>query len=371
MIKINLLILLFFFFYIENTYGQIKWTTISDTITLTPSYFQDTGIIYLNYKKKDGSNRVGVSGIITVSFLDNRVYLNDWKNVYLLNNTDILQMGFTNYGEYLNENLFTKNFHDSLLLTFRRTIYHLIGLNEVSFSVSKKVKYDFDENGLFIRNQKKIKGKVCYCDINQVVLLTEEGELLNFRDGDFNFLEYNGLRGFKCESFYSYLFVDYTKQLTEIRNQWRSNVFKTNIKDLIDVYGPIDNSFELDAISKLFVWKNEKVNYYLDIFTSSKTEANIFGYSNSNLSASSNNYLAAVSPFFIYGNKYLNATINQSLSTSNVTINSTSQKGNIISQNESEILSVVVDKSGRITNIYEKKIFSNPSYGQSFKFINF
>jgi hypothetical protein len=339
-----------------NSYSQIKWHLIDDTTTLTPNIFTAPGSVTIPNK----SSAIQVSGTLEIILNAKTVILNTSNDIFSLKDKQIQSITLDKFGYFEQPNLFKDDFTDSLLHYYRRTLYPILDLNEISFSSSKRVQYSLEDTGLIIKNQKILYGKLCYADIDNITLLDENGEIHNLKDGDFNFFQYLGTKIFSCKGLYDYLFKNYQQKLQEIINSWNERVKDESLEELIKSFGAIDKIINLPSDKKMISWKQNLQAYNLHLSTTNLVTNN-YRYT------VTNTLFTNISPFFLY--QY---TINTSaLRIVTQGSSSTFQSGDIISKDIGYSLTIIQDSSNKTIDVFQKNIFSEPTYGMPFKFINF
>ena len=233
------------------------------------------------------------------------------------------------------------------------------------------MEYVSQENGLALRDQKISMGKICYVSPTNIVILRENGELDNFSDGDFNFLEVSSFKAFKCKQLYDFIYADFKNNLNEHINKWEGQMKKSSIDSIISIFGPMDNITNISTDRKMITWKREKPVYYINLNTSSRSTYAGFQNSVANIVTNKMSSLYGISPFFLSGNSYRTTDINYSGSGSAVASSQTNQSGNIKMENQGLFLAIIQDENNKIVYVYHENIFSDPSYGQPFKFVSF
>jgi hypothetical protein len=249
-------------------------------------------------------------------------------------------------------------------------VYPNLNLNEISFSVSKKVEYVIENSVLSLKNQKVLKGKLCYVDLTNIIILGEDGEIVSMKDGDFNFLEIEHFKGFSCRTLYDYIFPEFKEKLEKIKIQWKENIEESNLENLISRLGPFSNIANISTDKRMITWKRNQQAYYLDInsinigLSSSKnnTLANII---------SNTSFLGAVSPLFYYGNSYRNTDILLNENKTAVISNQNNQSGLIVSKDEGYTIAIIQDLNNKIVQVYQENYFTDLKYGSAFRFITF
>ena len=350
------------------TNAQIKWNVTNDTTKLTPTRFIGKGFVNVN-NGKTGTMRV--DGTIVVDMKESHIYFNDGKNIFQFEKDQLSDIKLEGYGSFTGAELFRKSFSDSFLQHYRRIIYPSLELNEIVFSLSKKARYELLDDGLVLKNQKKLIGKICYVDLDNISIVNKDGELEQLKDGDFNFLQVGILKTFSCKDLYNYLFRDFEKRLSENINKWEDDIKKDNIEGLIAFFGPFENIANISSEKKMITWKKIRPAYYFNLSTNSRT----FSYTSNryltNLTSNGGSFFSRISPFFIYGNSYRSVDISQSGNSMNMATSQSNQSGSIIYKDEGSTFAIIQDSNNKIIQVYHENIFSDPQYGKPFRFISF
>lgn len=352
-----------------STAAQIKWDVANDTITLSPNVISTSGSISIS--KGNNGGTITTSGSIGIALKEKNIYFDDGNNLFKISSDALESLTLKNYGVFTEGELFNDDFKDSVLQHYRRLIYPTLNFNEVSFSSSKRVEYSLEESGLTLKNQRLTIGKLCYIDLNSIIILTEDGQLVTMQDGDFNFLKVGGFKGFYCKSLYNFIFNSYQKKLAENIETWVNTVKQMDIEGLISIYGPFDKMINISTDKKMISWKKNIQAYYLDISTYSNSSSVIKNNYSANISTLGTSYYNNVSPLFLYGNSYRStytSIVGSSLKSSSVFTN---QSGKITSKEEGFTIAIIQDSNNKIVQVYHENIFSEPQYGSPFRFITF
>lgn len=354
----------------KKSYCQINWNTISDTFTLSPNKIFEKGLVTISNTQSGAS--IQVNGSLEFLMKENQILFNDGNNVFHFKNSDILNIKLENYGRtFFADELFKKDFGDSILQHHRKTVYKNLGLNKIIFSLSKRNEYDFENSLLVLKNQKKIEGKLCYVGIDKIVILNENGDLNTIEDGDFNFLQMDQFKGFACKELYDHIFEKFQQNLDENIKEWKEKVSKKSLEDLIQIFGPMERIENIDADKKIIVWKKTFQSYYVNFSTNSYGFTSIHNIAATEINTYNDFFLGTISPFFIYGNNNRNTNLSIYSNTSITSNNSSSLSGSILTKDNGTVLSVVQDSLGKTIQVYQENIFSKPDYGSPFRFINF
>lgn len=350
--------------------GQVNWN-VNKTISLNPTVFQSSGSITVEDSKS--KTLVSIGGMLTFFLQEKKLFFNDGKNSFDIKLSEVNSLNTDDFGLFSQSNLFSKEFSDSLLQHYRRKLYNKLSLNEITFSSSKRVEYIYEDGELKLKKQKLTKGKLCAVTLTNIVTLSEEGELLVFKDGDFNFLQMDQFRGFNCKSLYDYFFPVFSRDLKKNIDNWNQTIRLNSIEQMIEKFGPCESVINLTPEKKLLTWKKEIKIYYIDIRESSTTTT----FSLANRNTYVNQYGSGwVSLFSSVPSAFLNtytyryteiSSTGQAFST-NTTSNS--KIGKVWSKDNGYILSVIVDKDNKITNVYHENVFADPAYGIPFEFVD-
>lgn len=342
---------------VEFSYSQNHWNVTNDSITLSPNRFEGEGSIDII---GEGNTNPHVEGNIIIYLKEKKIVFNDRKNSFQFDKKKLVSLKMNNYGSFAADELFNSDFADYLLKSYREELYFKLDLHTIEFSSSKRKKYETKEGGLLLVNQKLQKGKICYSDHDEIKVLTEQGELKTFTDGDFNFFISNDLKEFSCASIYFKIFQNFSEKLSDAKSNWKETVKKINIDNLISLYGPFESMLKTTTDKTIYVWRKSKPTYYFNTSTFSNTFSNAISSGNS-----TTNYY--YSPLYLYGNVYRNNSLN-TMGSSNT---STFQNSKMSIIDEGNILSVTVDANNKIVDVFEENIFSQPLCGRPFRFVNF
>ena len=342
----------------SNINGQLKWNLIDDTITLSPNIITAIGDVTIQQGKAETS--LQVSGTLAIILNAKTVILKNGNDIFNFKDKDLLDLQLNDYGRFQHEELFKDRFTDSLYKYYRKSLYPTLELNKIQLDISKRTQYSLEDTGLTLKNQKLLLGKLCYVDLENIIILDENGELHNLKDGDFNFFVFNGLKDFSCKGLYRYIFANYGTRLKENREEWEERVRKESIEDLIETFGAIDKIISITQDKKMISWKEniEAYNIFISSFSSRSTYTTTKSYTNGN------SLFTNISPFFLYGNIGITSALNS------YTRSTTSTSGTVSSRDVGFSLAIIQDASNNTTQVFQHNIFSDPVYGMAFKFIN-
>jgi hypothetical protein len=354
-----------------STFGQIKWEVVDESFTLTPSIIVEKGTLDVFIgRSKDQITKEG-TGEITIDLTEKVIYLNDGNNIYKFKSDLIKKLTIEGYKIFIGEELFKKEFADSLLFNYRKKIYPKINLIEIEFSSSKRVLYDFSDEGFVLKNQKKSKGKICYVSPTRIIILYDNGELDEFKDGDFNFLQVNSFKAFKCRNLYDYLFKDFENGLIRNIKRWENEILKLNLDSAISLFGVIDNITSISPDRRMISWKKERPVYNINLSNTKVTSSYSKSSSQTNYFSTRLSTIYSISPFFLYGNAY--RTEDVSFSSSGITLLSSqsSQSGYVRLEDDGYSITMIQDNNGKNLRIFHQNVFSEPRYGEPFRFVSF
>lgn len=345
-----LLFCLTFLLISKNSFSQkINWNFIADSLTLSPNRISGKGDISINNK----STSYALNGSFTFLLNDEILFFKDSLGLYKLKYSEIENVQLEN-GDIIPKSLLNnKNSKDSILLKFRKSIYKKLLLNEIEILFSEENKYVVSDFTIKVKNPLYLKGKICQVGFYNLFILTEEGELLKINDGDFINIIFENKKYLECRDLYQMVFDNYSEDLKKLTNYYDSLLKISTIDDLVKFLGPYEKILNLPKGNKLYVWDKPKFKEILDLRTSS----NLFTNSNTyfpNFNKGSNGFL-----MFNYANSMLSS------------FGSSWQTGSVTTINEAEILSLTVDDSGKIINVYQERIFPSIKYGVTIKFIHY
>ncbi len=367
----HIIFVMFIYFNLTLTpiIAQLKWDVVNDTITLTPNkIFAEGSVAVLNGKS---GGAINFDGTIEVDMKEKTIFFNDGKNLFQFKNEDLANVSLNGYGTFSSDDLFKRFFSDSTLQHFRRLLYPNLDLNEITFSLSKRVEYGVENNALVLKNQKSLIGKLCYIDLDNIVILNDDGEIEKLQDGDFNFLETDGFKGFSCKAFYNYIFTYFEKKLKDNINNWNERMKQMDLESLIAFWGPFDNLINISQDKRMITWKKSSLAYYLNLSTLNTSRSFTRNNFLSNIISTSNSFFENISPFFLYGNSYRTSDISLYGNTSTVSSSLTIQSGKIVSKEEGFTFTIIQDSNNKIIQVYQENIFAEPQYGSPFRFISF
>jgi hypothetical protein len=343
---------------VNNTTAQIKWNLIDDTVTLSPNIITGVGDVTIQQGKAEP---LQVSGVLAIILNAKTVILNNAKDVFNLKDKELSELELNGFGRFQHEDLFQDAFKDSLYRYYRKTLYPIIELNQISLDISRRTQYSLEDTGLTLKNQKLLSGKLCYVDLDNLIVLDENGELHNLKDGDFNFFVFNGFKDFSCKGLYNYIFIDYKERLIEHIEEWKERIKKKSVEDLIETFGAIDKIINISPDKKMISWQQNMEAYNISLSSHSSRLTYVADRSYTQV----NSLFTNISNFFLYGNVGITSTTNTTI----VNSTSTFQSGTISSKDVGYSLIIIQDASNKTIQVYQHNIFSNPSYGMAFSFI--
>ena len=348
-----------FFSIINNLDAQnskINWNVINDSINLSPSRIKANGSFV--YEKASGRADAQIFGEMTVLLKEQQIFYNNGVNLFKLNYSDFKFLDLDSIKLFTLNDLNQKTFPDSITYHYRKYLYNKLDLNEIIVLISKKNKFELIDGELKIRNPSYINGKICSVSIDNLVLLTAEGELINFSDGDFVNVTVLGKKYMECKTLYNFCYNYFTNDLLNLKDNFATKIKESKIEDLVNLVGPFDKVQLLPNNNKIYIWNKPLPKYYINISTTASSFSRFNSFSNYNLNTS---------PIFSYTNtyRYLNSnTFGTSSSTSKIT-----QGGEVSTVDEGQLLSLVIDANNKIISVYQERLFAEPSYGLPFRFI--
>lgn len=334
---------------------EVKWNFIDDSLTLSPNRLVGTGSFSI---RKNNPDNVQVSGKLTLLLNDEILFFEDSGNMFKLKFNDIEFINLDGVPKVItSDNLNNKNYKDSLIQYYRANLYRNLQLNEVLFLFSKKNKYEISDGTLSVKKPMYLKGKLCSISPLSMVVLTEDGELIKAFNGEFINLSFKNFKTFECNGLYEKIYYSYINDVDSLRVNYQSRIKEKTIDEIVGIIGPFDKQQSLPSGNRIYIWDKPEMKQIFSLNTNTFASSNSFSTSSTylNNNYSINNPIVA----FNYGNKFTN-------------INSTSsQSGSISYVNQGAHLSITIDASNKIINVYQERILNKPEYGTNFKFINF
>jgi hypothetical protein len=366
-----LILVLLFLSTSNNIFSQFNWNTIDDSVSLNPNLYLLNGSATIS----------GLGKVITddnkiyLDFKNKNIYLNNFNNVYKFPFDQVLYIFISEGEEFSGKTFFESEFKEKTIKSHRKKLFNSLLLNNVLFTYSKKNKLDVSKDGkLFVKNEKLKTGKICAVGLDFVVILTEEGDLLNMSDGDFNSLSFDNNKVKDCKTLYNIVFSYFQSELEKRVDRWEQDILSMDITRLLNKFGPLNISKDITSEIKQLEWEWPIITYQVNLSTAVRQ----FGLGDfmrrttftSNAISSIYGDIAG-SSIFMYGNSNRTGSIESSMSGLNTTITNTSQNGKITMLNEGAKVSIVKDKFGKSIILNHKNIFSDLNYGSPFKFIEY
>jgi len=351
--------------------AQINWEVNKDDVTLNPTSYICKGSLAIRLGSKNDNTTTPASGELTIDFDEKVIYLYDGEDIFRFKADMIDNLKVEGYKSFSGEQVFKREFTDSLLDFYRKGVYHSLSLNQIQFSSSKRVEYASQDNDLVLKNQKISKGKICFVSPTDITILTEEGELNDFKDGDFNFLQVGSFKAFKCRALYDFIFESFKSKLYDNIMKWETEMKNSTLDSIIAIYGPMDNITNISPDRKMITWRKHRPVYYVNLNTYNSRISNTFHNSSTNIVSSQMSSIYGISPFFLFGNSYRTTNVNYSGNATTVASSQTSQTGRINMEDEGLSLTLMLDANNKIISVYQEKIFTDLAYGQPFRFISF
>lgn len=317
-----------------NSFGQLNLNVLPDN--LNPDLIKNLpGIITI----KDSQ----VEGFFDIDLRDNQVYFNDGNLIFSLKELSYDKvMVYDLIGVNLKDNIGKYNKAD-LIKLYRASIYNKLGLNEIIYSSSKNLKVRVDNSKFKILDEVSFKGKVCSISPDKIVLLDSSGEIKTITNANFNYLQLGKSKYFSTGSCYFDFFNQFQEQLKKVKDLYLENFKKMKIEEIIAMFGPIENVYQIDADRKIIQWEIKEFSQYSSSSSISVTNR-VTPYSFIN-----------ISPIFY---SYQNAISNESKSSS------------FLERSAKKALLFNVT-TGKIENFYTNNFFSDLKNGEMFRFINY
>lgn len=351
--------------------AQIKWEVISSDITLNPRVFTETATIYITTGRNDVKPVKSDDGYVTFDLDGKYTYINSNHNNFKFKNDQITNVEIQGLMFDGNE-LSKKEFADTLVTKYRKSIFSTLNLNQVTFSSSKRQEFDIDNNGyLFLKNQKYSTGKICCVGYDFITVLTETGDLDTYKNGDFNFLQIGSFRALDCQSLYDFVYRDFQKTLTENKSKWEQELLRANIDSLLTLLGPVDNISQISNDRKLITWKKDNTTYEIMMSSFNSRTGTTFGTSRANYMSFGTLNFSGISPFFIQGNTYRNSELSTTSSAVTTTVTQNVQNGSIFKHDTGPAISILIDANQKPVKLFHSNVFSDPRYGAPFRFVNY
>jgi hypothetical protein len=368
---IRFIVITFLLAYFQPLNAQLKWEVAEESITLTPDIFIEKGVLYVSILRNRDRVERACRGEITIDLSEKVIYFNDNENIFRFKKDDISRLSIDGVGTVEGQEVFNKDFADSLKINYRSSLYTRLNLNEIEFSSSKRIAYDIGNDGLFLKNQKKSLGKICYVSQKSIVILYENGDLEEFKEGDYNYLQVGTFKAFKCIHLYDYIYGEFKNQLKDNIARWESNALNLDLESLISRFGSFDNISTVSPDLKMIVWKKTVPVYSINMGTTTNT----FSHSQASLNGQINTYqktdLYGFSPLLVFGNSYRNTVSNMSSSGTTQVMAQTRQSGLVSVKDEGYSVSVLLNANNKGLKIFHQNIFTDPNYGEPFRFISF
>jgi hypothetical protein len=355
------------------SYGQILWTVENESINLNPTEVTENAQILI----KD----VVIAGTTIFNFVNKEMYFQDKNGVYRLETNDVEEINSI-FGKYTSRNLFDEKSVESIRVLYRYKLYEKLNLNKITFCLSKNPIYSIQNGTLELKNSKIVEGKICGITPTEIILVDTVGNLISVTDRELVFLNFLGKRYFRTSQLYNIFYSNYDEQLIKTIESWRNKIIGKSLENIVFEEGPYDRIIELGE-NKIFIWEWSSQTFFVNLGNSSSnlsvssvnssiqgnTISSVFGSSSGLFTYNKNgssSYLSSVSSISgLYLNKYLlngmALGLNQSVS---------NLKGTVTSRQDEVKFSVLVDK-GKVSEVFHENIFSYPSYGRTFKFVNY
>jgi len=172
----------------------------------------------------------------------------------------------------------------------------------------------------------------------------------------------------KCQELYDYLYVSYKTELKKFVQNWNKQMISNGVEEFMKINGSIDKVLNISSNKRLLIWEknnNEfRVNVSSGTFSTSSSLSNFYSTTNENTYGFFNSYAPSL---FISRNISRYGTMNGLINSSTKTI----QSGTVESVDQSINISLLVDTSNAILDVYTKNVFYSPKYGNPFQFIQY
>jgi hypothetical protein len=200
------------------------------------------------------------------------------------------------------------------------------------------------------------------------LVLGEDGEIINLKSKDFNFLDISGKRFFNTFSFYSYIYDHFQIDLQQSIELWKKNIATYSIEKLIKEWGAVTKVVAVTNQKRILSWERNSEVYTINLSSSNYTNKTNFGTTREYSDASWFSSLFGSASMFISSN-YL--SLNNYISNSNFSMEGshTNYFGNITATERKVCLSVLVNSDNVIEAVFHDNYFSNLKWRAPFKFI--
>jgi len=363
----KLYIIILFMGTINISTAQINWNIIDDSVNLTPSKYSLLGSVTIISLGRI----ITVDNLVDIDFNDKSIYVNNFNNYF--------KFPFDQVDKFYTSDLIksidisgNSEFKKTVISNYRKSLYDKLDLNTISFTYSKRNKIAITDDGkLYYKNEKGIQGKICEIGVDKVTILTEEGELETFSDGDFISLKTQNIQAKNCRTLYNYVYNSFKKDLNQFMQNWENEINTFDITKLIETFGSLNAIKEITPVLKQYEWRWPEINYLININAQSNQRTSSFNFSNSLFLGTTNQYrLNSISnSLFLYYNtfRYLNPYSN----TLALTSSNSNQRGIVSMTDNGKAIVIVKDNTGKSISLYHKGFFSDIKYEQPFKFVNY
>lgn len=334
---------------------EVKWNFIDDSLTLSPNRLVGTGTFSI---RKNNPDNVQVRGKLTLLLNDDIVFFEDSGNMFKLKFNDIEFINLDGVPlSIASDNLNNKYYKDSLIQFYRANLYKNLELNEVLFLFSKKNKYEIYDGTLAVKKPLYLKGKLCSINPINMIVLTEDGELVKASNGDFINFSFKNFKTFECNELYEKIYYSYINDLDSLKVSYQNSIKEKSIEEIVNILGPFDEQQNLPIGHRIYIWDKPEMKQIFSLSTNTFASSNSFSKSNTYINNSNSIFNPIIA--FNYGNNFSN-------------MNSTTlQSGSISYVNQGAFLSITIDANNKIINVYQERILKKPEYGTNFEFINF
>lgn len=352
------------------SHSQFSWNTAPDSIKINPTVYSIEGSVVVNLL----GPILCADNTIQIDFKNKYVYVNNFNNIYKFSFDQVSKIYLPGSEEINGPTLYDSDFRERITNSYRKSIYEKVDLNVISFTYSRKNKLAITNDGrLYIKNEKKMSGKICSIGLDYIETLTENGELLKLNDGDFISLSAAGIISKNCKTLYNLVFGEFKKELERKVTTWVNTTTQLDMPTLIKDYGPLQSIKEINSDLKQYEWGWPLVTYNINVTSNSRqiglnnSSRNTYYYGTSNTSI----YGSTGSSLFLYGNSFRSYNGEGIFSGISNTLSSTSQNGSVIMTDEGASIIIIKDKSGKTISLKHKGLFSDLDYGSAFIFIKY
>lgn len=391
-----------------NSFAQeIIWKNV-DEDEVRPVYFKSGGYLYL-------SNGDITPSVDLLIHFDNQViyYKNDVTNkMYEIFPEDFRAVAINEYP--LQSKLSPFDLYGSVAeeikASLRKPLYSNPDLNDIYisstikkgfFNRSQPKFYLNESDELDVKNKEVIKAKLLQITPYFIEFLDNTGDIvvqrfkkkitvegatdkeqkkqdrkttriLNLKFGDKYFSN--------IEELYRTFYIEYRKRFYEDLENFKNSFIGQQLKEILNLWGPHSEEFEIDDNSKLYVWNFEQklteiessktINSLSSQFSSSNIEASLssrYGIDSEASKINLGGYGSIMNSYSrIRGKSYLNWY--SSNITNQYTTTTTSETGSSYEVDVTKKIAIIVDENLIVKKVLEKDFLPEPYYGVRLKF---